>query len=248
MQLEQVGTLWSAYLNRPIDRTKHPDDGMTLKPEAYWTSGKSAARVICEALAASPTQEVRRILDYGCGYGRVGRHIRALFPDAELFFSDLAGADFCAEQFKGKAVPAAVDFTALDLPADMDLIWVGSVFTHVTWARMQILFDKLFDALAVNGVLVLTQHGRRCIELADQGEICYVGGGRWDKVVAEYRQTGVGYQDYVRPDTEQWGVSLITPAKNFELGARYPNARMTYFSEARWGQHQDVAAWCKLPV
>ena len=80
-----------------INRTIHPDDGMkrsTTSEEMYFRHGGQAVQLIRLALAhrdlyAGVHPPPRRILDFGCGYGRVIRFLRAHWPDAEIVASDV---------------------------------------------------------------------------------------------------------------------------------------------------------------
>src|SRR3954454_10830852 len=101
MQMDKLNALWAAYRGRQVDMTIHPDDfmyqGGGYSVNDYNLVGESAAKVIWSVLGVAPTESVWNVLDFGCGHGRVGRHLRALFPTARLVFSDTdeAGAAFC---------------------------------------------------------------------------------------------------------------------------------------------------------
>jgi SAM-dependent methyltransferase len=104
------------------------------------------------------------ILDYGCGYGRVTRWFCAAFQNARIYVTDIdrQSAEWCA---------AHLPCTAIDpdpLAGSFDLIWVGSVFTHLPAHRAGPLLERLLAALKPNGVLVLTTHGRT-VELRMEG-------------------------------------------------------------------------------
>jgi hypothetical protein len=84
-----------------------------------------------------------------------------------MFFCDIdeTGSRFCAETFVGEMVQTSPDFAALRLPADIDIIWLGSIFTHLSYANVGILFDRLFGPLTPGGALIITYRGRRMYEL-----------------------------------------------------------------------------------
>ena len=122
-----------------------------------------------------------------------------LFPTAEMYFVDIEedGVAFCAERFKGVPIRSTQDLTKLDLPRGMDLIWVGSVFTHLDYARMEILFDALFECLGLGGILIATFRGRRMYDITkskpDQAAL-------YKLMLSQYEMDGVGYQSYGRPE------------------------------------------------
>jgi hypothetical protein len=101
-------------------------------PDWYWAVGESGLRAVRKALTLADEPAVRRVLDLPSGHGRVGRYLRAGFPDAELFFCDIdaEGAEFCARTFGGTAIASKPALTEAVLPQQCDMIWVGSLFTH----------------------------------------------------------------------------------------------------------------------
>ena len=165
MHADKLSKHWLSYREREIDKTLHPDDHMFNTAVNGWADynfvGLSAVQMISSVCHHVPWHQLRRIMDFGCGHGRVARHLRGYLPNAELFFVDIdrSCTDFCAAQFGGTGIVSKEDFAAVDLPTDMDLIWVGSVFTHLDYGRMNALFDLLVKSLRPNGVLVATFRG-----------------------------------------------------------------------------------------
>src|SRR4051812_520170 len=141
-----------AYVQRafdkdlPISTTIHPSDGMfkSGREEHYRRVGEGAAKQIAAILLEQDEPEPRRILDFGCGFGRVMRHLRAIFPEATIFAADtmLAALDFCSREFRSEPVPSLRDFSKLRLPPDLDLIWAGSVMTHLPETNTRELMSK----------------------------------------------------------------------------------------------------------
>lgn len=246
MQLDKLIALWTAYRGRLVDMTIDPSDHMFTSNQgsiaAYNFCGESAIRAIFTVLAQAPTDTVWRVLDFGCGAGRVARHLRAFLPNADLYFSDI-DADrtaFCAKQFQGTAVNADRDFSKLSLPKDIDLIWVGSLFTHIDYVRMQLLFDVLISSLRRQGVLIATFHGRRAKEVGKM-----ISPQKWQRIVADYEAHGVGYEGYDRSADDDVGVSLTSPEKVLSLGSLNRSVIPVMFQDTGWAGIQDVAAWTK---
>jgi SAM-dependent methyltransferase len=250
MDFDHLHTLWDAYRQRDVSRVVHPDDHMfnsARQPSDYFYVGESAAIALASALALAPTHKVKSALDFGSGHGRVARHLRALLPEARLTFVDPkpGSADFCAEQFGGETAESQGDFATLDLPTDFDLIWAGSIFTHIDSRRMGELFRALFRSLAPNGVLVATFHGRRVIE-TKQLESSLTP-EQWAALMEMYVRFGVGHQPY---DTswgtpEGWGLSLTKPERVLALAEQTPEARLVAFMAAAWAKFHDVCAWTR---
>src|SRR5205814_7212208 len=64
------------------------DEFSSANRGAHLLAALSALRCVREAMAAAGKTDVRRILDFPCGYGRVVRVLKAAFPDAELAAGD----------------------------------------------------------------------------------------------------------------------------------------------------------------
>jgi len=252
MQIDKLVALWQGYRQRGVNPSIHPDDHMFKSNpllDDYEIVGESGLKVIHSVLAMSRKEAVYNVLDFGCGHGRVARYIRAMFPKANLSFSDIdpSCTDFCATQFSGKAVQSTADLSQLTLPHRMDLIWVGSVFTHIDYKRMEILFDKLFEALGRGGILIATFRGRQTYEITkskpEQATL-------YASLLEQYETVGSGYQPYPRSVVQMgmtdWGLSLVSIEKIVALGKRHTNARLIGYSEAGWANIHDVGAWTKL--
>lgn len=241
MDVAALSAWWETYRVTQVSREIHPADTMYLTgKDWYYSTGSSAIRAISSALLAGPTKQVTRVLDFGCGYGRVARHLRIAFPSSRLFVCDknVEASQFCAEAFGAEISEEH------NLPSNLDLLWVGSVFTHLDANRSRILLQRLLQLLAANGILVATFHGRRAIEIAKRAP--YIRAEWWAHVLAGYEGVGSGYVSYGRKDLGDYGVSLMSEATIVSLarasGIEY---RLISYQEAGWANHQDVAAWAR---
>lgn len=247
MSIDIVSKHLSGYFSEPIVDAISPTDQMFSGDEtSYMAIGKSAIEAILPALSIVQKKDFNKVLDFGCGYGRVGRHLRALFKDSNLDFTDIKqeAVDFCADAFSGRGFLSSTDFDQLKFPSHYDFIWVGSVFTHIDYNRQQKLFARLVDALVPGGVLVLTFHGRRCIEMKNSGKIAYIEEGRWNRIVSSYHSQGIGYERYGREDLGDWGISLNSLESMLSLKHPEKETRIISLAEAGWANHQDVIAVC----
>jgi SAM-dependent methyltransferase len=252
MTPDQLAEMWASYKSRAVDHTFHPDDHMMAHHardfgsgvEPYLRVGESGARVVFSALANAKTEKVGRVLDFGCGHGRVARHLRAMFPDAELNFADVdpTCVEFCSGQFNGRGVVTGPDFGLLELPRGMDVIFVGSVFTHIDHERMKVLFDRLFESLASGGALIATFRGPRAAVVTKGNPL---QAKAYAPLLEMYAERGVAYQSYNRPELGDWGISQLTVEAIVGLGTRHGEARLIGYSECGWANSQDVAVWSK---
>jgi SAM-dependent methyltransferase len=172
-------------------------------PTAYFLSGYCALSCIRKALDVAGKKSVSSILDFGCGHGRVLRALAANFPEAKLTAvdSNKGGVDFCAKEFKAKPVYSNFAFSNLAFDRKFDLIWVGSVFTHLSRERWPKLLTLLRSVLAENGSLLFSTHGRDAERrLRDPGALLLFNleSERIAKILEEYYIDGFGYSDYRR--------------------------------------------------
>ena len=191
-------------------------------------------------------QEIRTVLDFGCGHGRTARHLPLLFPAATLLFSDIdeSAWQFCARQFpRARGIPSHEDFAQVDLPTNIDVIFVGSVFTHLDWHRSRALWHKLFDALSPAGVLIPTFRGSACYRLMVRDADTLNYKGYYDPMINNYLTTGFGYQDY--KNFTAWGQNLASIGRITDLAADQERARLVGYKEAGWAGVHDVAVWSK---
>ena len=209
----------------------------------YMAVGRSAMHNILGALQAAGSDSPPTILDLPSGHGRVTRWLRAKFPEARLTACDLNrdGADWCAKTFGARPVYSLPDIRSLELDETYDLIWCGSLLTHLDWTAWR-AFLRFFPArMNPGGVLIFTTHGRLCAEWLHMGRMDYglkpevIAG-----IVADYRRCGFGYRDY--PNSHEYGISISTPQRVVALLQGLPELRILGYAEAAWDQHQDVTA------
>lgn len=151
-----------------FDRTMSPDDHMvTADLESYFRTAQSGLDCVLKGVAAAgkAPEEIKSVLDFGSGYGRVYRALAAGFPEAELTACDLMGpaAEFCASTFGGDWVESAENLDDTQLPRLYDLVWLGSVFTHLPAHRWAMLLDFLARFVESDGTVVFTTHGTRAV-------------------------------------------------------------------------------------
>lgn len=138
----------------------HPRDGMLgewtpANLKHYQLVGENGWQCISECLQAAHVTP-RTALDLPCGYGRVLRYIVQHVP--EVTASDVIGeaVRFCAQEFHVRPVMSTNNLAFLRLPDHYDLIWVGSLVTHLAPANVGLLLDALSEALTPGGLLVFT--------------------------------------------------------------------------------------------
>lgn len=215
----------------------------------YFRVGLSAIHCIDEGLSQARIQP-RKILDLPCGGGRVLRFLAARFPEAELTVCDLQHdmVDFCARQFGGRAVYSKENLSELSFDDRFDLIWCGSLATHLDAAKIREMLELFDRSLSPAGLVVFTTHGDQAIRMMRDRNMNYgVSREAIRKLVDSYQQTGYGFALY--PNVSEYGVSPA--AGGYGVSATAPEWirsqirdmerwNEVYFSAHGWDNHQDV--------
>ena len=175
------------------------------RSEHYLGVGLSALRVIEAAFLDAPAP--RRILDLPCGFGRVTRMLRARYPSAKITVCDLDRlcVDFTAAHFCARGVYSKPNFRELELGAVFDLIWVGSLLTHLPEHQTRQFLDFAVRQMGQNCRLIVTSHGGY---VAERLQKCTYGLTKEAArgLLAQFRMEGYGFRGY---SGDQWyGISL----------------------------------------
>jgi SAM-dependent methyltransferase len=251
---------WGAYRARgfsevidPADKENADLDGPRLLH--YFHIGADAARIVIEALIAARAGVPRRILDFPSGSGRVLRHLRALFPEAEIGACDLYAAHtaFCAEAFGAAALASAEDLDRVDL-GQWDLIFCGSLLTHLPEAGVRKAVAFISRSLAAGGVAVITTEGRATPHI-QRTMFRLTADKRFAVAEKAYLRTGFGYVAYdstflarVFGRQAGYGTTLIHPSWLSALLCAQPGIRIIAQRERAWNNHQDVVVIQARPV
>jgi SAM-dependent methyltransferase len=188
----------------------------------------------------------KHILDMPCGHGRVARMLRAAFPEAGLTVCDIDrdGVDFCAAQFDAEPVYSHEDIRRVIMMRSFDLIWCGSLFTHLDRDRWLPFLEFFSDHLNPDGVLVFTTHGRQPIHWMVDGFFDYgLTKHEQHALMQGYATGGFGF---VTPANQAFGISLSSTAFVCSEVDRLPTLKIIGLHEAGWAGHQDVVSCMRL--
>jgi SAM-dependent methyltransferase len=214
--------------------------------EAYLAAGKTIADALRIVVSLSKL-EPKSILDYGCGHGRVLRWLRAFWPTAQLSAADVRRIqiDFCAKTFD--ATPILIDrpFSEIQLPSNYDLIWLGSIFTHIDEEDWRGLILSLKPFVAKNGILCFSFAGRTVYELIKNGD---KGGGLVNEpqanvvnLVSSYESGGFAFLRQAESNGRPWGRSIAQPQWVLNLCMEL-GGKIVLYSEQAYARRQDVVA------
>lgn len=218
------------------------DEMYAGNPHHYFTCGASALNCILVSLGVSGIEKTNIMLDFGCGAGRVTRWLRAAFPKATIHACDIReqDVDFVRQNCCVTTWVSGIDVDALKPLGSYDVIWVGSVFTHLPVEVSTKLFDKLMGWLNPKGVLIFSVHGRFVLHNASTGNNTYGLGENRGELLESYEKIGFGYVDY--PLQRGYGISVSKSSWWIDLIESRDEMRLACLSERAWDNHHDVIA------
>jgi SAM-dependent methyltransferase len=145
---------------------------ITAAPDAegfLWTGLADLARFfeIYERLGPKPPGRKRRILDFGCGCGRMTRYLN-IIDDVEAYGldvnPDLVG--WCQENLNRVRTVLTCERPPMPLPDELfDLVYSLSIFTHLTEERSRQWLDDIARVMVPGGVLIVSTHGYPALEI-----------------------------------------------------------------------------------
>lgn len=246
---------------KPVILEVSPNDTMytgilySNNDESYLNTGYSALLCIRSAMIAADKEGAQKILDFACGHGRVLRMLRAYFPNAQITACDIDrdGVDFCAKSFDSISIYSKERPEQIEIKEKFDIIWVGSLFTHLDQNRWHQYLQFLIDHLNHEGLLVFTTHGRVPVEWIRCGvspyeltakQIYGLEDDQFKEILKAYDCNGFGYVDY--PTLKDFGISFSTPSWVIKQLEKFSNIQLVLYLEQGWGHHHDVVACRKF--
>lgn len=125
--------------------------------------------------------------------------------------------------------------TSVDVGSEYDLIWIGSLFTHVDERRTAAWLGHLCRALSRNGVLIATFHGAWGIQVLKGFDSATI-----ETAMPAYLQNGYGYVPY--DGTPDYGISISKASKIVGIAECIPKVRILSYTERGWADNHDVLA------
>ena len=138
-------------------------ESFRLDFKAYLTGGREVAEWLINHFRRHvPKLEHLSVLDWGCGPGRVVRHLPDLLPACDIYGTDYnqQSIQWCRKNLPG------ITFLQNDLlppiPAEaeqFDIIYGISILTHLSEPNHHKWLTELMRVLKPGGILFLTTHG-----------------------------------------------------------------------------------------
>jgi SAM-dependent methyltransferase len=216
----------------------------TIGSRHYLGVGLSAMRSIDRALRHTQIKP-RNILDLPSGHGRVLRFLRVAFGEADITSCELdrGAVEFCERTFGVTGILSNTDVSALTFPRQFDLIWCGSLVTHLDEQRTADLLRSFWRHLTPGGLCLFTTHGQTALNWLLSGTETYgLSAAVIQKVLSEFAARGFGYTDYDQPG---YGFSLVSLDRMTKISSAVGDWSLAVFLEAGWDDHQDVYGFTK---
>ncbi|MEI9476922.1 MAG: class I SAM-dependent methyltransferase [Deltaproteobacteria bacterium] len=200
-----------------VDRTISIMDTMQCvdQPEEYFVAGRSALFAIQECLrAAGFNNAPNSILDLPSGHGRVLRWLKVAYPQASIVAcdTDRDAVDFCRKQFGVEGVYSEVDPRCIPISDKFELIWVGSLLTHLSRYLWDTWLTWFREHLTDNGILVLSTNGITAARFIRHKYSFWIQDlpNEGVQLHEDYAAAGFGYVDY--QTKAGYGLSLSQPS------------------------------------
>jgi hypothetical protein len=149
---------------------------------------------------------------------------------------DAGAVDFCTSKFAGVGIFSKPELTDVALPTALDVIWIGSLFTHVDVGRTARWLPYLCEHLCPHGVLVATFTGGWDLASKDKDPM-------FREIRRQYDALGYGFAPY--PGGTTWGVAVFSPSSLLSLACTINGVRVAGFLERGWANNQDVLVLTK---
>jgi SAM-dependent methyltransferase len=135
----------------------------TTRRRDFLSVGRTSVAAIQTAFLASrnPAEEYSCWLDFGCGSGRIARHLVAFEPIRDLWGVDIdaEAVAWASRHLRGhyQLIPRR---PPADLPSGLfDVVYAGSVFTHLDDVDQCVWWKELHRFLRPGGLLIASTHG-----------------------------------------------------------------------------------------
>ena len=150
--------------------------------------------------------------------------------------------EFLRDHFHIDVWTVEPDVEQIDLLGQYDVIWVGSVITHLSEERTTTLLRKLLAACNRGGLLIASFHGRYAVERQESASLTYIHPDGWAEIITGLKARGYGYADY--EGNPGYGISVTDLCWMADL-AKSLGAKIVLLGERLWDGHHDVVALLK---
>ena len=129
----------------------------------YFKMGREALQSIENIIRASgrSLKSIRSFLDFASGYGRVTRFLIQEMDAGKIWISDIykGAVDFQKEYFNVNGFYSETEPSKLKIPRKFEVVYVGSLFSHLPETRFKEWLAKLYEVLEDDGILIFSTNG-----------------------------------------------------------------------------------------
>jgi SAM-dependent methyltransferase len=190
--------------------------------------------------------DVRSLLDFPSGYGRLTRWLVTRVDCQRVTAGDVdpEAVRFCATEFGVRPLHAARNVLAQAFPDSYDLIFVGSLLTHLPPSQCRDTLAALIAVLQPGGQIVFTTQGESCLVHLDwYGDHFRHAAGLYRRQIAE---RGIAFVPY--PRSRDYGITIHAGSYVETLmRTSFPDLTLVRREERGWDNHQDVWSYCLAP-
>jgi len=164
------------FKNRNPEVKLPPDyllyESFQINYQKYYTDSVQTAKWLTHYLKKHLELKDKRVLDWGCGPGRIIRHLTEVIGNGcEYYGTDYnkKSIDWCSKNIPGIKFNNNSLKASLPYPDNFfDVIYGISIFTHLSEQLHHDWYRELFRILKPNGIIFLTTQGNNFkIKLAD---------------------------------------------------------------------------------
>jgi hypothetical protein len=224
--------------------TIHSNDGMFDGDFTHYNSvGKQATEIILANLFSLDPNF--KILFIPCGHGRNLRHFTKFLDSNQIYASDIdeTAIDFMRSNFNVNALISDPQFSRIKDFPKMNIIFVGSLITHLNENDSIKLIKLLSKKLKNSGLMILSSHG---------DFVCSRLGGEFNygldqeaalKLKEDYTKTGYGFAPYFH--NPHYGISVISLIWFSKLVQTLYSLRLKNTFSKLWDDHHDIVIFQK---
>jgi SAM-dependent methyltransferase len=255
-------SMFESYLERGVVRELDPNDKELTKDDTSWPIshyfhvGADALRIIVSALCTNRRPPPAAVLDLPSGSGRVTRHLRAFFPEARVVACDLYEyhIEFCHRVLGAEPILSVEHIGSLNFPLKFDLVFCGSLLTHLPEPLFHDTLDMICRSLKDDGIAIVTLHGR-VSDFFQAERWKYLANELYNVARQDVERQGFGYVNYQHDFKESkfnkqdsYGITLVRPSWVMRALEARTDVRVLSYTERCWDDHQDVVVFGKPPV
>lgn len=183
-----------------------------------------------------PLEQVRSVLDFACGHGRVTRYMVATYGADRVTASDIdtQAVEFVRRTFGVSAFNSTRDADELEHRRRYQVIFVASLFSHLTLEHWRKWASKLVGMLQPGGLLVFSTHGIERYE-SMRPHIQ----SRFGKIEEGFIYNGTN-ETKGRLAGEYYGTAFVDEAFVRRFFSQEPGAAVVDYMPQGLGQNQDL--------